>query len=142
MNEATSSPSATGSPKLVHRVLVIDDHPLMLRSLIEALEREPDFTVCGQAGDVREGLAAAAAQLPDVVLTDLHLKTTSGLDLIRQLHAEAPGLPVIATTMFDVNRNERLARAAGAAGFAAKQDGPDKLIATLRQVLAGGEGKL
>jgi DNA-binding NarL/FixJ family response regulator len=141
MNEVTSSPAATGSPKLVHRVLVIDDHPLMLRSLIEALEREPDFTVCGQAGDVPEGLAAAAAQLPDVVLTDLQLKTTSGLDLIRQLHAEDPGLPVIATTMFDVSRNERLARAAGAAGFAAKQDGPDKLIATLRQVLADGRSE-
>ena len=84
-------------------MLVIDDDPLMLRSLVDALEREPDFTVCGQAGDVPEALAAAASQLPDVVLTDLHLKTTSGLDLIRQLHTEAPGLPVIATTMFDVD---------------------------------------
>jgi len=142
MNEDPLSPAATGSPKLVHRVLVIDDHPLMRRSLVEALEREPDLTVCGQAGDVPEGLAAVASLRPDLVLTDLHLKSSNGLDLIRHLHAETPALPVIATTMFDVNRNERLARAAGAAGFASKQDGPDKLIATLRQVLAGGEGKL
>jgi DNA-binding NarL/FixJ family response regulator len=138
MNDVTSSPAATGSPRPALRVLVVDDHPLMRRSLVEALEREPDLTVCGQAGDVPEGLAAVASLRPDLVLTDLHLKTSSGLDLIRRLHTETPALPVIATTMFDVNRNERLARAAGAAGFAAKQDGPEKLIATLRQVLAGG----
>ena len=135
MNEASSSPTAEPR-RFAHRVLVVDDHPLMRRSLVEALEREPDFIVCGQAGDVPEGLAAVASLLPDVVLTDLQLKTSSGLDPIRQMQTNMPGLPVVATTMFDVHRNERLARAAGAAAFSAKQDGPEKLIATLRQVLS------
>jgi len=57
------------------------------------------------------------------------------LDLIKQLHEQFPTLPVIATTMFDVRRNERLTRAAGAAGFAAKQDGPEKLMSTIQTVL-------
>ena len=67
------------------------------------------------------------------------LKSSSGLDLLKALHAHCPALPVVATTMFDVRRNERLARAAGAVGFVSKQDGPEKLIATVHEVLKGGK---
>lgn len=107
----------------------------MRRSIVEALEREPDLTVCGQAEDVREALAAIDSLQPDLVLTDIQLKSSSGLDLIRTLHTRSPGLPVVATTMFDVRQTERLALAAGASGFASKQDGPEKLIATVYEVL-------
>jgi len=118
-----------------NRVFVIEDHPLMRRSIVEAIEREPDLTVCGQAEDAQEGLAAIESLQPDIVLTDIQLKSSSGLDLIKSLHAHSPALPVIATTMFDVRRSERLARAAGAAGFVSKQDGPEKLISTVHQLL-------
>jgi DNA-binding NarL/FixJ family response regulator len=117
------------------KVFVIEDHPLMRRSLVEAIERETDLTVCGQAEDAQEALAAIVAAQPDLVLTDIQLKSSSGLDLIKALHAHTPALPVIATSMFDVRRNERLARAAGASGFVAKQDGPAKLIAVVRESL-------
>ena len=69
------------------------------------------------------------------MLTDIQLKSSNGLDLIKSLHAQTPTLPIIATTMFDVQRNERLARAAGASGFVAKQDGPVKLIEVVREAL-------
>ncbi len=106
------------------RVFVIEDHALMRRSIVEALKRESDLAVCGQAEDAQEALAAIASLQPDVVLTDIQLKTSSGLDLIKALHERSPALPIVATTMFDVSRTERLARAAGAWGFASKQDGP------------------
>ena len=118
-----------------NRVFVIEDHPLMRRSIVQALEREPDLTVCGEAEDAEEAVAAIESLHPDIVLTDLQLKFSSGLDLIKALHEHSPALPVVATTMFDVRRNERLARAAGAAGFVSKQDGPEKLIATIHEVL-------
>jgi len=117
------------------KVFVIEDHPLMRRSLVEAIERETDLTVCGQAEDAQEALAAIVSAQPDVVLTDIQLKSSSGLDLIKALRARTPALPVIATSMFDVRRNERLARAVGASGFVAKQDGPAKLIAAVRESL-------
>ena len=120
------------------RVFVIEDHPLMRRSLVEAIERETDLTVCGQAEDAQEAFAAVLSVRPDIVLTDLQLKSSSGLDLIKTLHAHSPALPILATTMFDVRRNERLARAAGALGFVSKQDGPEKLIATVRELLKAG----
>ena len=120
---------------LKRKVFVIEDHELMRRSIVEALEREPDLTVCGQAEDAPEALVAIESLHPDLVLTDIQLKSSSGLDLIKNLRAQSPGLPIIATTMFDVRRNERLARAAGASSFVAKQDGPEKLVATVHELL-------
>ena len=106
----------------------------MRRSSIEAIEREPDLMVCGQAADAPEALAIASLQ-PDLVLTDVQLKSSSGLDLIKALRARLPALPIIAATMFDVRRAGRLARAAGASGFVSKEDGPGRLVATIREVL-------
>jgi DNA-binding NarL/FixJ family response regulator len=121
------------------RVFVIEDHPLMRRSLVEAIERETDLTVCGQAEDAEDAFAAVVSVQPDIVLTDIQLKSSSGLDFIKAIRAHAPGLPVVATTMFDVQRTERLARAAGASAFVAKQDGPAKLIEVVRISLKNGE---
>jgi len=117
------------------RVFVIEDHPLMRRSLVESIEREADLVVCGQAEDAREAFDAVVSARPDIVLTDIQLKSSSGLDFIKAIRAHDPGLPVIATTMFDVQRTERLARAAGASAFVAKQDGPARLIAVVRESL-------
>lgn len=121
------------------RIFVIEDHPLMRQSIIGALERETDLTVCGEAADVQEAIAAIESLQPDLVLTDIQLKSSSGLDLIKALHAQAPALPIVATTMFDVRRTERLARAAGASGFASKQDGPGRLIEVVRSSLRKDE---
>ena len=117
------------------RVFVIEDHPLMRHSLVDAIERETDLTVCGQAEDAQEAFAAVVSIQPDIVLTDIQLKSSSGLDFIKAIRAHAPELPVVATTMFDVQRTERLARAAGASAFVAKQDGPGKLIEVVRDSL-------
>ena len=120
---------------ITSRIFVTEDHPLMRKSIIEAIERESDLTVCGQAENAQEALAAILSSQPDLVLTDIQLKSSSGLDLIKSIRAQVPSLPVVATTMFDVRRNERLAREAGAAGFASKHEGPEKLIATVHEVL-------
>lgn len=117
------------------RVFVVEDHPLMRRSLVEAIEREPDLTVCGQAEDAQEAFAAVVSMRPDLVLTDIQLKSSSGLDFIKAIRTHAPALPIVATTMFDVRRTERLARSAGASSFVAKQDGPGRLIEVVRESL-------
>jgi len=136
-NAHMSAPAGPRDPK--RRVFIVEDHPLMRRSIVEAILREPDLTVCGQAEDVPEVLTVVSLQ-PDVVLTDLQLKSSSGLDLIKALRERLPALPIVATTMFDVRRNERLARAAGASGFVSKENGPDQLVTIIREVL-GKRGK-
>ena len=117
------------------RVFVIEDHRLMRRSLVEAIERETDLTVCGQAEDALSAVAAVVSVRPDIVLTDVQLKASSGLDFIKAIRVHDADLPIVATTMFDVQRTERLARAAGASAFVAKQDGPGKLIEVVRDSL-------
>jgi DNA-binding NarL/FixJ family response regulator len=139
MKESPSAYANANSGRIKHRVFVIDDHPLMRRSMVEAIERESDLMVCGEAGDVPEAQAAILSLHPDLVLTDIQLKSSNGLELIKDLHARVPALLIVATTMFDLGRNERLARAAGAAGFASKQDGPEELITIIQAVLKTGQ---
>ncbi len=117
------------------RVFVVEDHPLMRRSIVETIEREPDLIVCGQAEEEEDALGAVVLLKPDIVLTDIQLKSSSGLDFIKAVRGHLPTLLIVATTMFDVQRNERLARAAGASAFVAKQDGPEKMIEVILQSL-------
>ena len=139
MNQSQPARAPDIQQRMKKRVFLVENHPLMRRSIIEAIKREPDLTVSGQAEDASSALGAILSFPPDVVLTDIQLKSSSGLDLIEFLRARLPGLPIIATTMFDVRRTERLVRAAGASAFVAKGDGPEQLIAVLRDVLKLGE---
>jgi two-component system, NarL family, response regulator DevR len=117
------------------RVFVVEDHPFMRRSLVDALERDPQLCVCGEADNADAALAAIPAARPDVVLTDLELRDSSGLELIRALRQRANFVPVVAITMFDLERNEHAARSAGATEFVAKQFGPGRLVETVRRAL-------
>ncbi len=126
-------------PGTKKRVFLVEDHPLMRRSITEAIERELDFTVSGYAEDAPAAQAEILLLQPDIVLTDLQLKSSSGLDLIKSLHAQLPALPIVATTMFAARQSERLARDAGATAFVHKADGPDQLIAAIRSVLKSDE---
>ncbi len=121
------------------RVFLVEDHPLMRRSITEAIERESDLTVSGHAEDAPAAQAEILLLQPDIVLTDIQLKSSSGLDLIKSLHAQLPALPIVATTMFAARQSERLARDAGATAFVHKADGPDQLIAAIRSVLKSDE---
>ncbi|MBU6410377.1 MAG: response regulator transcription factor [Verrucomicrobia bacterium] len=127
-----SPPTAATDAKV--RVFVVDDHELMRRSMVAALERESDLIVCGQAGDAPEAIVAIADCRPDLVITDIQLKSSSGLDIIKALRARLPALPIVAVTMFNVQHYSQLAREAGASAFAAK-DGPEQLIVAVRQAL-------
>ena len=128
-----------GLPGMKKRIFLVEDHPLMRRSITEAIERELDFTVSGHAEDAPAAQAAILSLPPDIVLTDLQLKSSSGLDLIKTLRAQLPALPIVATTLLDARRVESLARAAGATAFVHKADGPDQLIAAIRSVLKPNE---
>lgn len=121
------------------RIFVVEDHPLMRKSIVAALERESDLAVCGQAVDAAGAFAAIVSLQPDLVLTDLELKSSSGLDLIKALRARTSELPIIAITLFDHGEKARLARAAGASAFIPKHHGPERLIAITRALLKAGD---
>ena len=120
------------------RIVVVDDHPLLRDGLIAAIRRERDFTVCGAAGTLPEALRLVESQSPDLVLTDLTLPGRSGLDLIKDLRATRPELPVLVLSMHDEMIYAERALAAGACGYIMKEAAADHLIGAIRTVLSGG----
>ena len=129
----------TGVPKKqsASQILIVDDHPIVRQGVVRLIEREPDLQVCGEAESAAEALSVLTRHVPDLILLDLSLRGTPGLDFIRQIRAEQPKSPVLVLSMHDETPwAERVLRA-GACGFVMKQEKPRVLISRIRQALAG-----
>ena len=120
------------------RVLIVDDHPIVRQGLRRMIETEADLVVCGEVQTEREARAAIRALVPDVVIVDISLAQGDGLELVRDVHAQRPDLPMLVLSMHDeLIYGERLL-AAGASGYIMKQAASDQLLVALRRVLTGG----
>ena len=119
------------------QILLVDDHPLMRRGQADLLNREPDLAVCGEAGTAREAMEAIAKLKPDLVLVDMGLPDKDGLELIKDIQALHPGLPVLAMSMQDESLYAARVLRAGGRGYVMKQEGPERLAGAIRTVLSG-----
>jgi DNA-binding NarL/FixJ family response regulator len=120
------------------RVLIVDDHPIVRQGLRRMIEPEPDLVVCGEVQTEREARAAIRALSPDVVIVDISLGQGDGLELVRDVHAQRPELPMLVLSMHDELIYAERLLAAGASGYIMKQAASDQLLIALRQVLSGG----
>src|SRR6266498_5785162 len=118
-------------------ILLVDDHPLMRRGQADLLNREPDFAVCGETGTAREAMESIAKLTPDLVLVDMGLPDKDGLELIKDIQALHPGLPVLAMSMQDESLYAARVLRAGGRGYIMKAEGPERLAAAIRMVLHG-----
>lgn len=119
------------------RVFIVDDHPMMRSGLAQLIDNEPDLKVAGEAGTAAEALDAILARPPDLVLLDISLPDKNGLELIKDLRALKPGLPVLVISMHDeAIYAERVLRAGGR-GYLMKQEGGKKFLQAIRRVLEG-----
>jgi DNA-binding NarL/FixJ family response regulator len=121
------------------RVLLVDDHPIVRQGLRRMIELEPDLVVCGEVQTEREARAAIRALAPDVVIVDISLGQGDGLELVRDVHAQTPELPMLVLSMHDELIYAERLLAAGARGYIMKQAASELLLVALRQVLAGGK---
>ena len=120
------------------RVLIVDDHPVFRAGLAALVNLETDLTICGEADDAAQGMTAIERLKPDLVLMDMSLPDKSGLELLKDVRAMHPGLPVLIISMHDeAHYAERVLRAGGR-GYIMKQAGPDKVILAIRKVLGSG----
>ena len=120
------------------RILLVDDHPLLREGLGRLIDAESGLSVCGMAGTVQEALAMVESLKPDLVIADLTLPGRNGLELIKDLVATHPELPIIVLSMHDeLIYAERVLRAGGR-GYVMKDAPPDRLIEAIRTVLSGG----
>jgi DNA-binding NarL/FixJ family response regulator len=124
--------------KTMKRILVVDDHPLLKVGLARLIEGEPGLEICGMACEAHEAMAQVESCKPDLVVTDLTLPGRSGLELIKDLSAIHPELPVIVFSMHDeMVYAERVLRAGGR-GYVTKDSAPERLVEAIRTVLEGG----
>ncbi|MGH8217664.1 MAG: response regulator [Steroidobacteraceae bacterium] len=131
---AASQPRHSGP----RRVLIVDDHPIVRQGLRRMIELEADLTVCGEAQTEREARTAIRELMPDVVIVDISLAQGDGLELVRDIHAQMPDLPMLVLSMHDETIYAGRLLAAGASGYIMKQAASDQLLIAVRRVLDGG----
>ena len=119
------------------RILLADDQELVRYGLRLVLEAEPGFEVVGEAGDGALAALAAERLRPDVVLMDVRMPGTDGLEGTRRITASLPGTRVLVLTTYDLDDYAFSALSAGASGFLLKDTKPAELIAAIRAVHRG-----
>lgn len=119
------------------RVLIIDDHTLFRSGIKLLLERQEGFEVVGETGDGMDGVKRAKKLKPDVVLLDLHMPGTSGLEVIPLLLEESPQMQIIMLTVSESAEDLLDALCAGARGYLLKNIEADFLLDSIRRAAAG-----
>ena len=120
------------------RILLVDDHPLIRKGLRLTLESERDFMVCGETGSADEALILVEELDPDIIILDISLPGTSGLEVLRQLdETGSKGLVLVVSRHDEILYAERAIRA-GARGYVMKSEPSQALISAIRKVLSGG----
>jgi DNA-binding NarL/FixJ family response regulator len=119
------------------RILVVDDHALVRRGLIELLHRLPSPVQFGEAGSAAQATALALGERWDVMLLDLGLPDRHGLDVLREVHAARPQLPILILTMFPEDQLALRLLEMGAAGYLTKESAPEELIRAINRAMAG-----
>jgi DNA-binding NarL/FixJ family response regulator len=120
------------------KILLVDDHPIVREGLAQFINSEADLTVCAIASDAAEAMELVAAESPDLVVTDLSLAGRLGLELVKELAAKYPSIPVLVLSIHDeMVWAERVLRA-GAEGYIMKSKATSQIVAAIRRVLGGG----
>jgi DNA-binding NarL/FixJ family response regulator len=119
------------------KILLVDDHPMMRIGVTTLINAEPDLTVCFQASKAEEALIEIPQCSPDLVITDMTMPGRGGLELIKDIKALHPSLPVLVISMHDEMLHAERALRAGARGYLMKEAGGEKMLEAIRKVLSG-----
>ncbi|HTV46863.1 MAG TPA: response regulator transcription factor [Phycisphaerae bacterium] len=130
---SSSSPSLAGKRK----IFLVDDHPIVRQGLAQLINNEADLIVVGQGEDAFQSLRAIRGAKPDLVMVDVSLKDSDGIELIKELKSQFPNLPALVVSMHDESIYAERALRAGAGGYVMKQEAPPILLTAVRTVLSG-----
>jgi DNA-binding NarL/FixJ family response regulator len=118
-------------------VFIVDDHPLLRQGLALLVNREDDLTVCGEAEEAQTAMKEIAARKPDILIVDISLNGPDGLELLKNLRALYPSLPVLILSMHDESIYAERALRARANGYIMKQEATEKVLVAVRRILGG-----
>jgi DNA-binding NarL/FixJ family response regulator len=119
------------------RILIVDDHPMTRAGLVHLINHQPEMVVDGEAEDAAQALDLLASKRPDLMLIDITLPGKSGLELVKDVKAMHPDLPMLVLSMHDESLYADRVLRAGARGYITKHEGGDKLMGAIRHVLSG-----
>jgi two-component system invasion response regulator UvrY len=121
------------------KVVVVDDHAVVREGLKRIISENDGMTVSGEAADGHEAMQVIRKASCDVVLLDITMPNKSGLDVLKELHAESPRIPVLVLSMHPEDQYAVRVLRAGAAGYITKESAPAKLVQAIRKVVRGGK---
>lgn len=119
------------------RVFLVDDHPLVREHLMALIQQEADLEVCGEAADAPSALTLIHQRNPDLVILDISLKRSHGLDLLKDLKGFQPKPAVLVLSMHEETLYAERALRAGALGYITKEEATVNILSAIRRVLAG-----
>ena len=120
------------------RILIADDHAVVRRGLRQILAENFPRVVIGEGADAPEALKEARQHEWDIVILDLSLGGRSGLDVLKELKARRPKLPVLILSIHSEDQYAARALKAGASGYLMKEAAPEELVRAVRKALRGG----
>ena len=132
-----SADSGVGGDAAKARVMLVDDHPIVRQGLANLIDAEDDLFVCAQVESADEALAALPEARPDVLVIDVALGQRSGLELVKDVRAHWPDMPMLVLSMHDELLYAERALRAGAKGYIMKQEATEKVMEGIRRVLGG-----
>ena len=118
-------------------MVIVDDHPLFRKGLEQLINSHDGFAVCGEAENTAAAMDVIRRIVPDLVIVDLSLPGANGIELIKNIRAEFPTLPLLVLSMHDESLYALRALRAGAQGYVMKQEALDNVIIAIREVLSG-----
>src|SRR5260370_3364507 len=131
IRSAMSTTGANTGKRRVRRVLIVDDHPIVRQGLRRIMENEEDLIVCGEAETARDARTAIKELHPDVMIADISLKQSDGIELLRDVQAHYPQLPILVLSMHDETIYAERILSSGANGYIMKQAASEQLLWSL-----------
>ena len=125
---------ATSTP---YKILLVDDHPVFCLGMSELINKEEDLNVVGSEETASRACQAIDRLRPDLVIVDISLKDSDGIDLVQEINRHHPGLPVLMLSMHDESLYAERAFLAGARGYIMKQEAIGLVVKAIRHVLGG-----
>lgn len=125
------------SVKKTSKVLLVDDHPVVRKGLSLLIKDDPGLSVCGEASNAAECMVLLKKLMPDMVLTDVSLGASSGLELVKDIRGVNTNIPILVFSIHDEDLYAERALSAGANGYIMKQADSDSLLKAIHKVLDG-----
>ncbi|MBF0493111.1 MAG: response regulator transcription factor, partial [Deltaproteobacteria bacterium] len=119
------------------RIFIVDDHPILRQGIAQLINHEEDMISIGEAGSATEALQGIEKEKPDLMIVDISLEGTSGLELTKTILLKHPEMLILIVSMYDESIYVERVLRAGAKGYLTKREASDHIISAIRKVLSG-----